>query len=166
MPQWTIHPWCHQSCNQPSVADQLRGVQIPDVHPAELVPAPGLLSMSAGDFAEVYAAPEYAGAERPWRTAYLPAYQVLMHQGLGCLGQGGVGQACGQLRLLLWTATAVLLVQAAHLAAALAEAFDAVACCFFLDTAHNVLEYLEVIWHTLKVGLPLLTQHGAAALLL
>ncbi|PRW58988.1 UPF0586 C9orf41 [Chlorella sorokiniana] len=90
--QWTIHPWCHQSCNQPSVADQLRGVSIPDVHPAELVAGPGLLSMSAGDFAEVYAAPEYA------------------------------------------------------------EAFDAVACCFFLDTAHNVLEYLEVIWHTLRPG--------------
>ncbi|KAI7842414.1 hypothetical protein COHA_004053 [Chlorella ohadii] len=94
--QWTIHPWCTASCNQPTVADQLRGVPIPDVYPAELVPAPGLLSMSAvggrGDFAEVYASPEYA------------------------------------------------------------EAFDAVACCFFLDTAHNVLEYLEVIWHALRPG--------------
>ncbi len=26
------------------------------------------------------------------------------------------------------------------------------ACCFFLDTAHNVLEYLEVIWHALRVS--------------
>jgi hypothetical protein len=26
----------------------------------------------------------------------------------------------------------------------LAGAFDAVATCFFIDTAHNVLEYLEV----------------------
>ena len=33
-----------------------------------------------------------------------------------------------------------------------AGAFDAVACCFFLDTAHNVLEYLEVIWHCLRPG--------------
>ena len=33
-----------------------------------------------------------------------------------------------------------------------AGAFDAVACCFFIDTAHNVLEYLDVIWATLKVG--------------
>ena len=47
MLQWTIHPWCTASCNQPTVADQLRGVPIPDVYPAELVPAPGLLSMSA-----------------------------------------------------------------------------------------------------------------------
>ena len=130
--QWTIHPWVHNSCNQLSAEDQLRGVQVPDVHPAALVPgecqgqlhshppawgapppppppppprlparppaclpscwglaqtrcmqashcdastaqhalaralpsqcvAPGLLSMSAGDFAEVYRQPEYAG---------------------------------------------------------------------------------------------------------
>lgn len=26
------------------------------------------------------------------------------------------------------------------------------ACCFFIDTAHNVLEYLDVVWHTLKPG--------------
>ena len=30
--------------------------------------------------------------------------------------------------------------------------FDAVAACFFLDTAHNVLRYLEVVWLVLKVG--------------
>ena len=102
-PQWTIHPWCHNSCNQLSTDDQLRGVQVPDVHPAALVPGaapvpplhspqaptglrsvrfgscssaagpcpvpcphppagPGLLSMSAGDFGEVYRQPEYAAA--------------------------------------------------------------------------------------------------------
>ena len=114
--QWTVHPWADSSCNQLSVEDQLRGLQIPDVHPADLVPgkskgeclgecrssrecqwraiwgqgqsssrrrfltaqhsraqshpascasccaAPGLLSMSAGDFAEVYGQPESAGA--------------------------------------------------------------------------------------------------------
>ena len=32
-----------------------------------------------------------------------------------------------------------------------AQRFDCVATCFFLDTAHNVLEYLEVISHVLKV---------------
>ena len=30
--------------------------------------------------------------------------------------------------------------------------FDAVATCFFLDTAHNIFEYIDVIWNTLKVG--------------
>ena len=29
--------------------------------------------------------------------------------------------------------------------------FDAVATCFFLDTAHNIFEYIDVIWNTLKV---------------
>ena len=32
-----------------------------------------------------------------------------------------------------------------------AQRFDCVATCFFLDTAHNVLEYLEVISNVLKV---------------
>ena len=29
--------------------------------------------------------------------------------------------------------------------------FDAVATCFFLDTAHNLFEYIDVIWNVLKV---------------
>ena len=33
-----------------------------------------------------------------------------------------------------------------------AQRFDCVATSFFLDTAHNVLEYLEVISHVLKVS--------------
>ena len=53
---------------------------------------PGLLSMVAGDFVEVYGKPEQAGT------------------------------------------------------------YDCVATCFFIDTAHNILEYLEVIRHVLKVG--------------
>ena len=32
-----------------------------------------------------------------------------------------------------------------------AGAFDAVATCFFIDTAHNLLRYLEVIWGALRV---------------
>lgn len=31
-------------------------------------------------------------------------------------------------------------------------AFDCVATCFFLDTAHNLITYMETIWATLKVG--------------
>ena len=31
-------------------------------------------------------------------------------------------------------------------------AFDCVATCFFLDTAHNVIAYMETIRHALKVG--------------
>lgn len=32
------------------------------------------------------------------------------------------------------------------------EAYDAVVTCFFLDTAHNVIEYLEIIWDILESG--------------
>lgn len=35
---------------------------------------------------------------------------------------------------------------------AAAGSFDAVVTCFFIDTAHNVLEYLEVIHHVLRPG--------------
>ena len=67
-------------------------VPVPDVLPADMLRQPGLLSMCAGDFVEVYKAPEHAGD------------------------------------------------------------FDCVATCFFIDTAHNILEYMDVIWHVLKVG--------------
>ena len=58
----------------------------------DMLPAPGLLSMVAGDFAEVFSRPDQA------------------------------------------------------------ETFDAVVTCFFLDTAHNIIEYMEVIRHALKVS--------------
>ena len=32
------------------------------------------------------------------------------------------------------------------------NSFDAVATCFFIDTAHNIVEYLETVWHVLKPG--------------
>lgn len=30
--------------------------------------------------------------------------------------------------------------------------FDCVATCFFIDTAHNIIDYLEVIYNCLKPG--------------
>lgn len=66
-------------------------VSVPDVHPAELIQRPGLLSMCAGDFVEVYSALDQAAS------------------------------------------------------------FDCVATCFFLDTAHNILQYMQIIRHILKV---------------
>lgn len=90
--QWTVFPHAHASCNQQSVENQLRGVGIPDVMPCELLPREGLLSMSAGEFVEVYSNPQ-------------------------CAGQ-----------------------------------FDCVVACFFIDTAHNICEYLEVIHKVLKDG--------------
>lgn len=32
------------------------------------------------------------------------------------------------------------------------DSWDCVATCFFIDTAHNVLDYVETIWKILKPG--------------
>lgn len=32
------------------------------------------------------------------------------------------------------------------------DSWDCVATCFFIDTAHNVIEYVETIWKILKPG--------------
>mmetsp|Transcript_27342 Transcript_27342/g.73946 ORF Transcript_27342/g.73946 Transcript_27342/m.73946 type:complete len:407 (+) Transcript_27342:25-1245(+) len=100
--QYTVFPWVTSTCNNFDDEDQLRGVSLPETLPADIVSrAPpqaaaavggGLLSMAAGDFEEVYSAPDQAGA------------------------------------------------------------WDCVATCFFMDTAHNVLRYLEVIHYALKPG--------------
>lgn len=122
-----IHPWVLTPCNWLRDADQLAGVRVPDIDPAGVVaeaeekrrrgrsfsssasgrPSPHsrssssgehdhyhrhcfpLLSMVAGDFAQVYSHPSRESS------------------------------------------------------------FDAVATCFFLDTAHNVLDYVKAIKHVL-----------------
>lgn len=48
--QLTIHPWLHSSSNHLRDADQLRGLAVPDQAAADMMAAPGLLSMVAGDF--------------------------------------------------------------------------------------------------------------------
>jgi carnosine N-methyltransferase len=48
--QLTIHPWLHNSSNHLRDADQLRGLAVPDQAAADMMAAPGLLSMVAGDF--------------------------------------------------------------------------------------------------------------------
>ncbi|GAX79740.1 hypothetical protein CEUSTIGMA_g7181.t1 [Chlamydomonas eustigma] len=87
-----VHPWVLSTCNQLTDEGQLRAVHVPDVPPGDLVAGPGLLSMCAGDFVEVYSADEN------------------------------------------------------H------HAFDCVVTCFFIDTAHNIVEYVELINHCLKPG--------------
>lgn len=48
-----VHPWALATINQPSRAEQLRAVTVPDVAPWSL-PADANFSMCAGDFLEVY----------------------------------------------------------------------------------------------------------------
>jgi carnosine N-methyltransferase len=62
--EWTVHPWIHDPSNHVSVADMLRPVPFPDVAPCTLgeTNPDADLSMAAGEFLEVYAGPEHAGA--------------------------------------------------------------------------------------------------------
>lgn len=39
-----------------------------------------------------------------------------------------------------------------HMVVVTADEWDCVACCYFIDTGHNVIQYLEKIYHILKPG--------------
>lgn len=69
-PPFTIHPHVLTPSNVVNDADQLRGVRVPSPHPASLLPAPGLLSMAAGDFCEIYARPTAAATADAVVTAF------------------------------------------------------------------------------------------------
>jgi carnosine N-methyltransferase len=59
--QYEIHPFLHTLTNVVDSEDTLRAVKIPDVLPSSL-PSNDLMSMSAGDFVEVYSRPEHKAA--------------------------------------------------------------------------------------------------------
>lgn len=101
--QYKIYPWALSFANHLSRSNQLQSIAVPDIHPATelLEDSAGVqsevdfsqrMSMSAGDFCELYQQTNYAGR------------------------------------------------------------FDAVATCFFIDTAPNVINYIETIKHCLKSG--------------
>ena len=69
-PPFTIHPHVLTPSNVVHDADQLRGVRVPSPHPATMLPAPGLLSMAAGDFCEVYSRPSAAATADAVATAF------------------------------------------------------------------------------------------------
>ena len=58
--QFRIYPWIHSLSNSEKVEDQLAHVDIPDVLPGNISPKTNF-SMVAGDFIEVYSAPNYNG---------------------------------------------------------------------------------------------------------
>ncbi len=87
----TIFPFALAGSNRAQLADQFRGLTVPNVDVAQL-PAGVDMSMNAGEFVAVYGAPEFA------------------------------------------------------------ESFDVLAAPFFLDTAHNAIEYMETAWGLLRPG--------------
>lgn len=52
--QHSIHPYLHTLSNVQSAADVLQAISLPDVLPADLPSNGGAMSMTAGDFVEVY----------------------------------------------------------------------------------------------------------------
>lgn len=87
--KWQIFPFLFPFSNQRSCIDQCRAIAVPD---ADILCPSGNMSMTAGDFLEVYEKGEEVGA------------------------------------------------------------WDCVVTCFFLDTAPNILQYLETIRKVLKPG--------------
>lgn len=157
--QWTIHPWVHNSCNQLTVGDQLRGVQVPDVHPAALAPGAGcgvgrwgrLCVMQAAGCWQLTACgrPPCPASLQPYCFGRLPAANPT-------LCPSAPPHTCCPLLLPPCAAPGLLSMSAGdfvevYRSPEYAASFDAVACCFFLDTAHNILEYLAVVWAVLKV---------------
>jgi carnosine N-methyltransferase len=88
---YVVHPFVRHATNVVRGDDQVRAVLVPDVL-ASASPVPLEMSMTAGDFLEVYTAEEHAAA------------------------------------------------------------WDAVLTSFFIDTAHNVIDYIEAIAYVLKPG--------------
>lgn len=117
---YTVHPFVRQNTNVRCAADQLRAVRIPDVLPRAVCAAAAAaaaaeeeggdaegrtldMSMTAGDFLDVYAAPEHAGA---WDALLTPFFIDTAHDVLAYLElfarivrPGGVWINCGP---LLW----------------------------------------------------------------
>lgn len=99
--QHTLYPWALSFSNHLNRANQLRGVQIPELHLSETLEASSAksklhyserMSMSSGDFCVLYQSPSHR------------------------------------------------------------DKFHAVATCFFIDTAPNVIKYIETIKHCLSPG--------------
>ena len=86
-----IYPYALSGCNRVQLADQFKGISVPNIVTSDL-PKGVDLSMNAGEFCIVYGSEDFK------------------------------------------------------------EYFNVVAAPFFLDTAHNAVEYMETIWHTLKPG--------------
>ena len=86
-----VSPYIHEFCNNLTSRDQLREISFPDEDPCVLPPS-AKFSMAAGDFLDVYSAPEYLNSQ------------------------------------------------------------DCVVTCFFIDCAHNIIEFVQVIHQVLKQG--------------
>ena len=112
--QYTIYPFIHSFSNHRDRRSHLRGVAVPDVHPASELLRETTLEI-----------PDPNDNTKTITVKTKPAD----HFGMGA---GEFVSSYGDIHSK--------------------DKFDAVATCFFIDTAPNVIEYLETIHNTLKTG--------------
>ena len=122
--QHAIYPWAHSFSNHKVRSNHLRAYKIPDIHPGQTL------------------------MEIAMRQQAQAAGQIQV-QVDGQRGQDpGQGTEYGIGSMSMCAADFLCLYSDADHAAV----FDAVACVFFLDTAPNLIRYLETIRHCLKPG--------------
>jgi carnosine N-methyltransferase len=139
-----VHPWCHAALNQLSAAGQLRAVSAPDACPQDL--------LAAGGWGDEDEKEDEESEEEE---------QELGEQGAAAAGGAGGGAGSDARASRPRPPRRPPLPPLSMCAGDFEEVygspgmrarFDAVATCFFLDTARNVVRYLEVVWHALKPG--------------
>ena len=165
-----IHPFVLSSCNNVRAGDSTRGIAVPDLRAAaatEKAP-PGALSMAAGEFCDIYSAPELAGSFDAALTCFfldtshnvLDTIDVLSH----VLRPGAVWANCGPL-LYHWADAHTYLEQPEQsvelpledvVAAAVAAGFELVeqgtAECGYADNARSMMRtrYRCATWTMIK----------------
>lgn len=121
--EFSIYPFIHSFSNIRDTEQQLAPIKIPDVLPSSLPPTADF-SMVAGDFIEVYGDNDKSEGECSARNTYWG------------------GSDHGVTALPTYSHTLLYVT----------EQWDVVATCFFIDTAKNIIRYLEVIHKILKPG--------------
>ncbi|THU61846.1 hypothetical protein C4D60_Mb07t27560 [Musa balbisiana] len=171
--EWTIYPWIHSNCNSLSDSDQLRSVSFPDIHPSRppccLVPGAGLgrLALEISCLGFVSQGNEFSYYMMICSSFILNYTQVVgewtiypwIHSNCNSLSDSD------QLRSVsfpdIHPSSAGITEGFSMCAGDFVEVYndesqeaywDAVVTCFFLDTAHNIVEYIETISKLLKTG--------------
>ncbi|CAL9194458.1 unnamed protein product [Musa hybrid cultivar] len=167
--EWTIYPWIHSNCNSLSDSDQLRSVSFPDIHPSRYIglilnslfpTSAGInnLAMSCilkGNIHDLfvfmfwgnlkYLSYVYICVDFPW-LFFLVIFMTCHINLLLCLSLVNSAGITEGFSMCAGDFVEVYNDESQ-------EAYwDAVVTCFFLDTAHNIVEYIETISKLLKTG--------------
>ncbi len=155
--QWTVYPYIHSNCNHLTDADQLRQVKktcCQDWHPHILLSA--LLQSSYRSSAHLQLEgmrniSYHDGSLEQKLSVHNPALVPcahnlpLMQAHIPDILPGASIGNNGRMRMSAGDFVEV------YSAPGQAQRFDCVVTCFFLDTAHNIIQYLEIIASVLKV---------------